>query len=261
MKYRGSLVAVMMTALCLTASSCAPSSDSGYTVYQTIFIDHGDLNGRRLEILEDARITPGMRRVMWGGSKAPLEIATSLGETVQDPSIAALFDPVIRPAMLRLQDQAGNTLAMRHFDCPLAELNETPLPQGHTQVWAVGVDCHTSTGEYEGLVTRFFWIINDGFEWQRYTDPETPDPIELTLLNSPKIAWHLASRPRAEDVEEVSGIPDLTGLQPGQVPTRHLRDYVRYHFANGLWHRRERLVPGDWRQEDGFPPDSAFPPE
>jgi hypothetical protein len=161
--------------------------------------------------------------------------------------------------MLRLEDGAGKTLALRHFDCPLAELDEDPLPQGPTDVWAIGVDCHTATGQYEGLVTRFFWIINDDFEWQRYVDASTSEPIELTLLDSPKIAWRLVSRPRAELVEEVSGIPDFSGLKPGQEPSRMLTNHVVYRFKDGLWHRSEHATPGDWRQEDGFPPDSTFP--
>ena len=251
-------------ALCLLASllalaACARAPDAGYALYQTILIDHGKSDGRRLQVLEDERLTPGMRRLMWGGPKAPLAIAAGLGLSLQDPAIAGLLDPPIRPAMLRLQDASGKTLAMRHFDCPLAELNDAPLPQGPTEVWAIGVDCHTGSGSYEGLVTRLFWIINDQFEWQRYTDGKTAEPIELTLLNSPKIAWHLSSAPRAEAVEEVSGIPDFSGLKPGQEPTRTVIDYVTYRFKDGLWHRTERLVPGDWRQEDGFPAATEFP--
>ncbi len=253
------LLALGLLASLLTLASCAPAPDAGYTLYQTILIDHGSSDGRRLQVLEDERLTPGMRRLMWGGPKAPLAIASGLGISLQDPTIARLLDPPIRPAMLRLQDASGKTLALRHFDCPLAELNEAPLPQGQTEVWAIGVDCHTGSGNYEGLVTRLFWIVNDQFEWQRYTDGKIDEPIELTLLNSPKIAWHLSSAPRAEEVEEVSGIPDFTGLKPGQEPTKTVIDYVVYRFKDGLWHRTERLMPGDWRQEDGFPAAGAFP--
>ena len=248
-----------MLASLLVLAACAPAPDEGYALYQTILIDHGKSDGRHLQVLEDERLTPGMRRLMWGGSKAPLAIAAGLGLSLQDPAIARLLDPPIRPAMLRLLDASGKTLALRHFDCPLAELNETPLPQGPTEVWAIGVDCHTGSGNYEGLVTRFFWIINDQFEWQRYTDGKTDEPIELTLLNSPKIAWHLSSAPRAEEIEEVSGVPDFRGLKPGQEPTHTLIDYVVYRFKDGLWHRQEREVPGDWRQEDGFPAEREFP--
>jgi hypothetical protein len=245
--------------LLLVGCSGGGGEDDGYTLYQTVFIDRGTPHERRLQVMEDARLTPGMRDVMWEGPKQPAEIASALGLDAADPSIKALSDPPIRPAMLRLSDATGKVLAERRFDCPLGALNPSPLPQGKGAVWALGIDCHTATGVYEGLVTRFFTVADDKFVWQKFRRPGDGAILELTLLDSPKIAWVLASPGRAEDILEVSGQPDMDHLAANGVPIGTIVEYVRYRFQNGVWQRTERQAPGDWQQSDGFPPEARFP--
>jgi hypothetical protein len=259
---RGLVLAALV--LSLPGGCSSPGPDDGYVVYQTVFVDRGKPTERRLQVMEDARLTPGMRQVMWGGPKEPKEISGALGLADSDPVIAALAKDPVKPAMLRLTDAAGKVLTERRFDCALGELNDSPLPQtdgAATQpVWALGIDCHTATGLYEGLVTRFFTLGGDRFAWQKLRDPAGGDPIELTLLNSPKIGWHLASQPRVDDVLSVSGQPDMSHLDAKGVPQGMIVDLVRYHFAGGLWQRSDREMPGDWSRGEAFPPASAFPP-
>jgi hypothetical protein len=245
--------------LLLAGCSGSGDPDAGYTLYQTVFIDRGTPHERRLQVMEDARVTPGMREVMWQGPKQPGEVAAALGLDASDPAIKALGDPPIRPALLRLSDAAGKVLAERRFDCPLGALNPEPLPQGQGAVFALGIDCHTATGVYEGLVTRFFTVAGDTFAWQRFRRPSDGAVLELTLLDSPKIGWVLASPGRAEDILEVSGQPNPDHLAANGVPIGTIVDYVRYRFQGGLWQRAERQRPGDWQQSDGFPAENRFP--
>jgi hypothetical protein len=259
------LRAACALALAALASACSPPSpDAGYVVYQTVFLDRGVGTEQRLQVMEDARLTPGMRAVMWDGPKGPDEVAKALGLPIDDAAIVSLAKDPVKPAMLRLTDAKGNVLAERRFDCPLGQLNDTSLPQAAAggavaQVWALGIDCHTATGVYEGLVTRLFTLADNKFVWQKFRDPAGGDPIELTLLDAPKVGWRLASPGRVEDIEEVSGQPDMNTLAPNGVPRATIIDYVRYRFVDGLWTRSDRTVPGDWQSRQAFPSESDFP--
>ena len=77
-------------------SACSPPKpppEEGLAVHQSVAIlDPGGPGERRLEVLEDARITPALRALMWGGSKDPaallaqpgIDAAPSLGRSLAE---------------------------------------------------------------------------------------------------------------------------------------------------------------------------------
>lgn len=231
----------------MRCSPSAPPADAGLALHQSVA-----LGERRLEILEDARITPAERPAMWGGSKA----------------VPGLAGEALRHAGLRLVDRDGRVLDRRRFDCELAEIAEPPLPQGAGAVWGVGDDCSTGEGDFAGLITRFLAVAGDRLAFETYRDPATGEHGELTLVSAKRIMWHLVAKGRAEAVHEVSCHPDFDspefkragdGTPPADLPW--VVDYLTFRWdGKGEWIKSVRTERNArWQASDPWPDDAKFP--
>jgi hypothetical protein len=235
-------------------------------VHQSVVIaGAGTADERRLEVLEDARITPAMRELMWGGSKDPHWLLAQPG-IAPDPGLA---HDGFRRGMLRLVDRDGNVLAERRLDCELGLIAEPALPQAGGLVWGVGDDCSTGEGDFAGLITRFLVPAPDRIHFEAYRDTDGRE-LELTLVTAHRIRWHSDPKGVAETVREVSSHPDfedrrMRDLKPGEPPPADLPwvvEYLTYRWdaGAGLWLKTARTERDrQWDEDQAWPDAAEFP--
>jgi hypothetical protein len=262
---------LVLSLLAVTLAACSPGKPIEYVVHQSVVVaDAGKPTERRIEILEDARLTPAMREAMWGGSKNPADFLDAPGVTADGALKKSFAETETRHALVRLIDRDGKALAERRLDCELAATSDHPLPQqGGRAVWALGNDCSTGDGLYAGMITHFFTVETDKIVWQHYKDAATGEDEELTVVQAPRITWHLTPRDHADQILEVSCHPDFSdprfqSVKPGEeLPTDlpDVVDYIRYRAdGRGGWIRQQRTAKNriwDVRQE--FPAENEFP--
>jgi len=263
-------VVVVPLALCCVLAACSKHAppDEGLAVHQTVTVAGAGTPGeRRLEVLEDARITPALRTLMWGGSKDPAWLLAQPG--MADAALArSLAETGFRHALLRLVDGKGAVLADRRLDCELGEIAEPALPQGDGTAWGIGDDCSTGEGDFAGLVTRFLKPAGDKIRFETYREPDGRE-LELTLVTAERIAWHLVPHGEANLVHEVSSHPDFddprfVALKPGEAPPADLPwvvDYLTYRWDGaGAWVKAVRTEKeARWSADDEWPEGERFP--
>jgi hypothetical protein len=258
--HRASLSILALFVLVTACDGQAPAADQGLAVHQRVIVaNEGTPEERQVEVLEDARITEGLRYWLWGGSKEASDFLHEEGLDLDDATRASLTKDPLRHGLIRLVDGSGKVLDERKLDCELGEVVEPALTQGETgQAFAFGDDCSTGTGDYAGLITRFFTIADDKFAWQTYPDAETGEKVELTLVQARKITWHLVPKTAADEVFEVSTHPEFAA--PAGKPAGDVTDYLHFRYdGHGGWTRKARTLPGAWNPLKGFPPPEAFP--
>jgi hypothetical protein len=240
--------------LLLALAGCKPTEDDGLALQASVVVSAPGAEERRLEIFEDARITPTLRPVMWGARKDPPALAASI-----------LKQPLQRAA-IRLVDRQGTVLSEHRLDCELGAA--APMQQGDGKVWSLIDDCGTGEGDYAGLITYFFTLAGDRLVFQSVIDKPS-DRAALTLVQARRIDWRSDSPGHADTVREVSSHPDfddprVKALKDGEPMPADLplvTDFIRYRYdGDGQWVKRVRTDRHlAWSAADGFPADSAFP--
>jgi hypothetical protein len=245
-----------------------PAAETGLKLHQTVILAHaGETGERKVEVLEDARITDTLRPLLWGGSKEAEDFLALPAIAADKALIAAMRQGPLRRGVVRLVDHAGQVLHEYGLDCELGEISTEALPQGGGTVWTMADDCSTGGGDYAGPITHFFTLANDRLAWQGYID-ETGERAALTVVAANRIAWRFATPARADDIREVSSHPDFDDPRfkslkpadpmPGDLPL--VTDYIRYHYdGNSVWvkhvHTEKNL---SWSIDRGFPAADNF---
>jgi hypothetical protein len=260
--------------LVLAVSGCKPETapppdTTGLAVHQTVILARaGQPDERRIEVLEDARITPALRYWLWGGSKEPQDFLHQPGVAGDQFLADAMLQGPLRRGLVRLVDHDGKVLDYRRLDCELANISAQPIPQTGGQVWTLGDDCSTGEGDYAGLITHFFSLGADKIAWQHFVDPSSGRRLELTVVQARRIAWRKGDPPRLEDITEVSSHPNyedprFKALKDGEPLPSDLplvTDLIHYHYAgNGEWTQQIRTENTAWYGGDGFPGPDRFP--
>ena len=260
-------------AFILVLDGCKPSppppDTTGLAVRQTVMLAHpGEANERRVEVLEDERITPALHYWLWGASKEPQDFLNHPGVS-NDKALAESMKrgPLLR-GMVALVDHDGKILDARRLDCEIGQISLEPMPQsGGGQVWTLGDDCSTGEGDYAGIITHFFSLGDDKIAWQRYTD-DKGETLELTVVKARRIDWRMGDPPRLDDITEASCHPDFDdprfkALKPGEPMPADLplvTDLIHYHYdGSGHWAKRLRTDKSAWYGGDGFPGPDQFP--
>jgi hypothetical protein len=272
----------MLTPLCRTAlllllalavdgckpRQAPPPDTTGLAVHQTVVLAHrGEAGERRIEVLEDARITQPLRYWLWGASKDPKDFLHHPG-VAGDKALAEAIGrgPLMRGLVL-LVDHDGAVLDSRRLDCELGTISAEPQPQTGGQVWTLADDCSTGEGDYAGLITHFFSLGDDRIAWQHFTDGDGKR-AELTVVKARRIDWRPGDPPRLEEITEVSSHPDFAdprfkALKDGEPMPADLpmvTDLIRYRYAgNGDWTKQIRTETSPWYGGDGFPGPDRFP--
>ena len=127
-RHRASWLALCVLLMCPLSVNAAelPLIADGYQIFQSVPVRQPGLTGL-LQILEDERLTPGLRQDMWRGFNDPKVSLGNLGVGPSDPAYGNFERLPVRPAKIRLVDGDGVTLALRTFDVPLAMIEAETL--------------------------------------------------------------------------------------------------------------------------------------
>jgi hypothetical protein len=256
--HRTSLRTIARAALSCVVAGCASASahpQSGYAPSESFVLapprDH--MRGR-IELLEDSRIRPEMRKAIteaYGDDPCADHPARVLDALCGDPHHAPL-----RPAMLRLVDADGKVIATRTLERPLAQLAAARLYGNDRQSYMLTVDMSVGMGSYAGPYTRFAEPNGRDFGWLLADSAGVADT--LTMVSTLKTAWQLVryAPDRSVDFFMVRCRPDLSAPADSVAFTT---TYERVTFDGTRWRLLARSEPGCYESDEPFPARSKFP--
>lgn len=257
---RSLLALIVVASVACSAHQQAPSPAAaadldGYAVRTSypLTLAHDQMQGR-IELLEDARIRPSMRKAIeeaYGGDPCADHPDASL-RTLCIPGHAPL-----RPAMLRLVDGHGRVLATRLAERPLAQLDTAAwygTPQRRSYLFTV--DLSAGMGSYSGPYTRIAEPVDGSFGWLTVDSAGVVDT--LTLVSTMKTAWKAVGRAdgQPEELLMVSCRPDLNAPADS---VAFMLSFERFTFDGQRWVLHTRQEPGCYESDEPFPALSRFP--
>jgi len=205
----------------------------------------------RLELLEDARLTPDLQKVLWGSGG--VEMALDAG----DPRYTMLTSTPLRNAVLRLRDAHGKMVAETGLRRELARMRFERLHAGQRTI-LVTTDLSAGFGSYSGPLTELFEVTGGGLKpvLARNAESELSEPIRLasTLKSAWKLTEAAGGRGGQKDILEIVCRPDLDERE-----TKFFVTYSRYHWDGKGWIVLRRKVRGFWDGDQAFPMEKRFP--
>ena len=141
----------------------------------------------RVELLEDARITPGQRSALerWHHG------AECDGTIVEVCRSVESYELML--SRFRLVDHNGSELGLRELEEPFAEVELVYLGPDRRPTYMVTVDMSIGAGAYNGPVTRFAEVSRGALHWLTAVDA-SGHVEEIAVMSSLRTAWHLTPR-------------------------------------------------------------------
>jgi hypothetical protein len=220
------------------SAAAAPGLAQGYRVAQ--HIPASDRAGTFLEILEDARITPGLHKTLWGSGAGTDGLPDGVSHA-----------PLLN-AQVRLVSAADTVLASRKLDYPLASLEAAPLHGLPSPTWFLTIDATAPMGSYSGPGTEMLVPAQSGLEAVRYTSAQG-EAAPLVLARTGKADWKIVPA-RAGGIEEIEDVFCANADGDNFVTT-----YRTYRFVDGKWQAASRQLRGLWESDRQFPARPDFP--
>jgi len=213
----------------------------------------------RLELLEDARIRPEFRSLLWGSDEA-MYCYQGGGDALR-PFCASLTVAPLRRALVRVVTRAGREVVAQELERELGELTTVRLYGDTRPTYAVTVDLSVGFGSYAGPLTRLAEIRDSRLVWLRAVDQRTQEVTEIQLIATLKTAWQFAPHAdgSGQDIWLVSCRPVLSEKAATEAESPFTITFVRYSFDGKAWRRSARSEPGFWENGSPFPSPAAFP--
>jgi len=247
--------------LCAAAAARAAEEHPGYVVHASVPLSRRvDGVDGRLELLEDARFTSGLRAQFWGVQDAAMYCA-EVYDSNRAFCTSAERAP-IEPALLRVVDADGRELAVAKQERALSELRVERLRgEGGRPSYAVTIDYSVGMGSYAGPETRFAEIRNGRLVWLRSVDAQGKNPEPIRLATTLKSAWKIVPGKPAgtPEILQCASRPDMTHAAPGDASLPFVLELTRYVFDGARWRRYRRASPGFWESDAPFPERARFP--
>ena len=211
----------------------------GYAVYKSVTLTTA-VNGisGSLQILADARITPEIRKAMWG--VGPTDFA------FYGSDLAKQFDdqPLLQ-GHLRIVNSAGQVVADEPFesDRPLAELDTAFLYGDNFPTYLVAVD-YSSGCCNSGPATMMVEIRSGKLR----------HVVSDWLPRTVRADWHIVEAPngKGKEIEMV----DSNAQGPDAV---FVTEYRTYRFNGSQWVGEKRSEKGYWEAGGDWPDRNRFP--
>jgi hypothetical protein len=207
----------------------------------------------RLELLEDARITPALDKRMWQSGGPDMALDPS------DPLLTQLAASPLQAAVLRLRDARGTVVAEKKLKREQARLEAHQLHPGHRSIF-VTTDLSAGFGSYSGPFTEILDLTEGALNSVQARNSGTHATELISLAETLKRDWKIVSSAPgsagSKDILEVSCHPKSWGADSNEF----LIFYVRYRWNGSEWLVAESNSPGMWESDEGFPALSKFPP-
>jgi hypothetical protein len=207
----------------------------------------------KLELLEDARLTPAIRKTLWQVGDPTVAFGEDSAQT------RALATPPLLHAVLRLRDGSGKTLFEKKLKRELAQIEFESIHPGQRTIF-VTTDLSIGFGSYAGPSTELLEVSGQRLEAVTARGPKTGEVDPIEVMRSLKTEWKLApasaNQPGQRDILSLACRPK----DWGSTTTDFVRIYVRYHWNGTEWVLFGRRVPGIWEAgDDPFPASEKFP--
>jgi hypothetical protein len=249
MKSRRLIPAVLLAALAPAIVAQQPRLLVAKTLTLTVAAD--GLDGK-LELLEDARLTPDLKRGLWGIGDPTI----AFGE--DSPQTKALANPPLSKAVLRLRDAYGKVLSEKTLEREMARIRFEMLHPDRRTI-LVTTDLSIGFGSYAGPSTELFQVSGGRIEPINARDAKTRETGPIELGSTLKTEWKLVpSDPGQVNQRDIL----LFACRPKEWSggsDKFVRIYTRYHWNGAEWILFERRAPGFWEADEPFPAPQRFP--
>ena len=223
-----------------------PPDRDGYATIQHLLT--GGPDGEALEVLEDDRITPTLRRQMWGVAEDPAFVLDA-----GSPLLKRLASHPLLKARLRLVAGTGAVISERKLDQLQAIVGPAPLHGLPAPAFLLTVDDSIGMGSYAGRVTTLLVPSQRRLDAVQATAPDgTAEPMHLG--DTLKTLWRVVP-PRIGQTEEI----ELAACRPQGSKPGFVTTYATYRFTDGRWRVASRRTDGITELDEGFPARSMFP--
>ena len=226
-----------------------------YRVQQTVTLRPADVGDARLELLEDARITPSIRAVFQRGLPDDA-CADSPADSLRAFCAAIVRRPLL-PALLRLIDGHGTPLDSVPLERSIGDIVlAIPASGARPAVFGVSVDLSAEAGSYSGPLLQLLDPRDRRLRWLRARDVASDSTVDVFLPTTLKTGWKIIPADGGAGPEIL-----LVACRPafGENGSDFKITYTRFFMERGGWRRVQRTVPGFWENEGDFPVRSLFP--
>lgn len=226
----------------------------GYKLQQSIELN-AKISGVAgfLQILEDARLTPAMRKKIWGIAGHDPSFALS-------PSEFAHIAPELRNAHLRLVNGAGKVLVDDSFDVGLAQIKTVFLYGTRFPTYLVTSDYSIGMGSYAGPFTELVEISDGRLRYLESAEDMKTDQPHISLAMTLKTHWRIVpDHDGIKKIEAVSCRPNFKN--PDVNANEFIVTYSTYRFDGAAWHHLSRREMGFWEYDGpkSWPARDKFP--
>ena len=203
----------------------------------------------RLELLEDARLTDDLDKVLWcsGGPEMALD--------EKDPHYRQLTTVPLQNALLRLKDQHGNKIQEMELEREQARIRAESLHPGH-HTFFVTTDLSSGFGSYSGPLTQLLDVSHGRLYVVNARDAKSAALEPIHLASTLKTAWKISSvnggSTEQKDILEIA-------CRPNADASVFYVTYTRYHWNGKEWINFTRRTRGFWETDDAFPSPDKFP--
>jgi hypothetical protein len=206
----------------------------------------------KLELLEDARLTPALEKTLWGSGGPEMALDQN------DPRYKDLTTNVLLNAVLRLIDAQGKTVSRTVLEREQARIRFEKLYPGRRAI-LLTTDLSAGSGSYSGPVTELMTADGGRLKTVVARDEESGSSDPIRLMSTLKSAWKLvpaaASKNTQKDILMVACRPDYDAEYAGDF----ILTYTRYHWDGKGWIVLNRKVRGSWENDNEFPALEQFP--
>jgi hypothetical protein len=235
----------------LLGTTATFAQDHGLKVKTTIRLTAAsDGMDGKLELLEDARLTPKLEDTLWQSGGPDMALDPS------DPLLKQLTAPPLQHALLRLTDGQQKVVGELALERELARTQIATLRAGYRTI-LVTTDLSAGFGSYSGPFTELLDLSHKKLDIATAVDTQSRKAEPIHLASTLKTAWRLSP---------VSGGPasqkDILELacRPNADASKFFITYTRYHWTGAAWVHRARKSPGMWEADEPFPQANRFPP-
>jgi len=142
---------------------------------------------------------------------------------------------------------------------PFAWLKEVNLGSGAPS-YLLTLDANSGIGEYSGLLTYLYEVVNDELKPIEYVDSKSKKREQVVLLDSLITNWKLVKSKdgKSRDILYAYSGPVVNPKDVDDV--EFYTHHYRFHFDGKKWVRYERVEKGSWEnEEESLPALSKFP--